>query len=138
MEEPRTGIFIDQKSGKEFRKIKYFDHTVIQDMETGWINAGKFVQDVGRTNGKTIWLSHFKATEDYNLSVEYMHKLCPTEIRGTLDDEISYKLGYGYGNDVKGSYTIFRIFQLIALWVDKKHKFEILELLETINDYLLS
>ena len=43
------GIFTDKKSGKQFRLFKYFDHEVIQDVETSWINAGKFVQDVSKS-----------------------------------------------------------------------------------------
>lgn len=39
-------IFTDKKSGRQFRLFKYFDHEVIQDVETGWINAGTFVRNV--------------------------------------------------------------------------------------------
>lgn len=35
--------FIDPASGRTFRKFKYFDFEVIQDVETGWVNAGKFI-----------------------------------------------------------------------------------------------
>ena len=128
------GIFADKKSGKQFRIFKYFDHEVIQDVETGWINAGKFVQDIGRIKGKKLCLNHFKQTEDFKLCIEFLANMGPTEIRGTLDDEISYKLSSGYGNDVKGSYVPFEVFQLIALWADKKHKMEVLKLLRTINE----
>lgn len=130
-----NGIFTDKKSGKQFRTFKYFDHEVIQDVETGWINAGKFVQDVSKSREKLMWLKDFKRTGDFLLSIEFMKTLGPGEIPGTLDDEISYKLSGGYGNDVKGSYVPFKIFQLIALWADKKHKLAVLDLLEQINTY---
>lgn len=126
-------IIVDKKSGKQFRIFRYFDHEVIQDIETGWINAGKFVQDVSKSREKLMWLKDFKRTEDFLLSIEFMKTLGPGEIPGTLNDEISYKLSSGYGNKVKGSYTVFRVFQIIALWADKKHKIAILELLEQIN-----
>ena len=42
-------VFLDKKSGRQFRLFKYFDHEVIQDVETSWINAGKFVQDVSKS-----------------------------------------------------------------------------------------
>ena len=37
----------------------------------------------------------------YKLCIEFLANMGPTEIRGTLDNEISYKLSSGYGNDVK-------------------------------------
>lgn len=37
-------IIVDKKSGKQFCIFRYFGHKVIQDVETGWINAGKFVK----------------------------------------------------------------------------------------------
>ena len=126
MEEPRTGIFIDKTSGKEFRKIKYFDHDVIQDIETGWINAGKFVRDVGRMNGINKKLSDFKATDDYKLCLEIQSRK-----QKDASDDIFITYNEGYGNDVKGSYTSFQTFQLIALWVDKRHKLDILDLIRT-------
>lgn len=128
-----TNVFTDKKSGKQFRRFKYFDIEVIQDVETGWINAGKFVQDVSKSREKLMWLKDFKRTGDFLLSIEFMKTLGPGEIPGTLKDEISYEFSSGYGNAVKGSYVPFRVFQLIALWADKKHKLAILELLEQIN-----
>lgn len=130
----QTNIFTDKKSGKQFRPFKYFDHEVIQDVETGWMNAGKFVQDVSKLREKLMWLKDFKRTGDFLLSIEFMKTLGPGDFSGTLDDEISYKLSSGYGNNVKGSYVPFEVFQLIALWADKKHKMEVLKLLRTINE----
>ena len=46
--EPRSAEFTDPTSGRQFRYYKYFDHTVIQDVETGRINAGKFVKDIAK------------------------------------------------------------------------------------------
>lgn len=126
-------IIVDKKSGKQFRRFKYFDIEVIQDVETGWINAGKFIKEIGKIEGKNIKMEHFKTTKDFQLCIEYMKAQGGTENSPTLNDEISYKLANGYGNDVKGSYTVFRVFQIIALWADKKHKIAILELLEQIN-----
>ena len=45
-----------------------------------------------------------------------------TEKRVVLNDEISYKLNKGIGKGFHGTYTPFKIFQLIALWADKRHK----------------
>lgn len=127
-------IIIDKKSGKQFRIFRYFGHKVIQDIETGWINAGKFIKEIGKLNERDIKMKDFKTTKDYQLSIEYMKTLGLKEIHRTLKDEISYEFSSGYGNDVKGSYTPFPIFQIIALWADKRHKFAILESLSYIND----
>lgn len=128
-----TNVFTDKKSGKQFRRFKYFDIEVIQDIETGWINAGKFIKEIGGLTKKDIKMKDFKRTEDFQFCLEYMQTNGGGDIPPTLKDEVSYKLSSGYGNDVKGSYTMFRVFQLIALWADKKHKIAILELLEQIN-----
>ena len=37
-------IITDPTSGKQFKRYRYFDHIVIQDTETGLINAGKFIR----------------------------------------------------------------------------------------------
>ena len=126
-------IFTDKKSGKQFRWFKYFDIEVIQDVETGWINVGKFIKDIGRLNDHEKKLKQFKQTDDFKLCINYMKDKGGEDKFPTLNDEISYKLSEGYGNDVKGSYTMFRVFQIIALWADKKHKLAVLELLEQIN-----
>ena len=141
-------LFTDPTSGREFRYYKYFDHTVVQDVVTGRINAGKFVMDLFKAGLIGKRLHDFKHTDDYQLAIES----CKDEIlksRGMLEksqtstDSISYteavefmyvEYAAGYGNDVKGSYCIFEVFQLIALWADKKHKREILKLLKAIND----
>ena len=128
-------VFLDKKSGRQFRLFKYFDHEVIQDVETGWINAGRFVRDVGGSLGKDMDLYDFKTNEDYQFCVEYMKgHTCP-EIRVNMNDEVSYYLNKGFGRKLKGSYVPFRVFQIIALWADKKHKLAILDLLEQINTY---
>lgn len=93
-------VFIDKKSGRQFRLFKYFDHEVIQDVETGWINAGRFVRDIGEVEGKSKYLEHFKATKDYQVCLEYMRTMNEMEKRVVLNDEISYKLNKGIG---KGS-----------------------------------
>ena len=128
-------VFLDKKSGKQFRLFKYFDHEVIQDVETGWINAGRFVRDVGGSLGKDMDLYDFKRTEDFQVCVEYMNQLNVRDIPDVLNDEISYKLNKGIGKQFHGSYVPFRVFQLIALWADKKHKLAILDLLEQINTH---
>lgn len=75
----QDNIFTDKKSGKQFRLFKYFDHEVIQDVETGWINAGRFVRDVGGSLGKDMDLYDFKTNEDYQLCIEYMNDHYPSE-----------------------------------------------------------
>ena len=131
----RGDVFLDKKSGRQFRLFKYFDHEVIQDVETGWINAGKFVRDVSRLLDKVMDLYDFKRTEDFQVCVEYMNQLNIRDIPDVLNDEISYKLNKGIGKRFHGSYVPFRVFQIIALWADKKHKLAILDLLEQINTY---
>ena len=131
----RGDVFLDKKSGRQFRLFKYFDHEVIQDVETGWINAGKFVRDVSRLLDKVMDLYDFKRTEDFQVCVEYMNQLNIRDIPEVLNDESSYKLNKGIGKRFHGSYVPFRVFQIIALWADKKHKLAILDLLEQINTH---
>ena len=110
--------------------------------KSGRINAGKFVLDVSRANGKEIKIYKFKLTNDYELALDY----CRNEIlksRGGSDnlkdsDVESYMMWIwmeGFGNDVKGTYTPFEVFHLVALWIDKKHKMEVLKLLKAINEH---
>lgn len=40
----------------------------------------------------------------------------------------------GLNNELRGTYVPFRIFQIIAIWADKKHLAAILVLLEKLND----
>lgn len=40
----------------------------------------------------------------------------------------------GFGREVHGTYVPFPVFQIIALWADKRHKMEVLKPLRTIND----
>ena len=131
----RGDVFLDKKSGRQFRLFKYFDHEVIQDVETGWINAGRFIRDVSKTEKKSKSLYDFKLTEDYQFCVEYINSIIDREIPINMNDEISYKLNKGIGRKLKGSYVPFRVFQIIALWADKKHKLAILDLLEQINTH---
>ena len=138
--------FTDRTSGHVFRRYKYFDFEVIQDIETGFINAGKFVRDVSERNfgeKRRKQFSHFKVTEDYNNALDYcadeLTKKGGKEISATLTKaEIeAYMLrefGPEFGNDVRGTYVPFRVFQLVALWADKRHKLAILELIENINE----
>ena len=119
-------IFIDKKSGKQFRLFKYFDHEVIQDVETGWINAGGFVMDLWKAGIIKKRFAEFKSTEDYELCLEYLHE------HYQMDGFPVYKRGYG--SEVHGTYVPFPLFQIIALWANKKHKFSLLESLTYIND----
>ena len=121
-------IFIDKASGKQFRRFQYFDHIVIQDVETGWVNAGKFIVSTTPVNRKKSRdFSDFKRSgDDYGLCLEYLKEYYQT------DEFHCYNAGYG--SDVSGTYAPFPIFQIIALWADKKHKFSILESLSYIND----
>lgn len=129
-----------------FRRYRYFDFNVIQDVETGFINAGGFVKSISKLSGKKKDLDMFKRTEDYAIAIEItrniMEKQSESRSPGKSGDlsriEIeAYMLRIyheGYGNDVRGTYVPFRVFQLVALWADKRHKLAILELLENINE----
>ena len=61
--------FIDGPSQKLFRRFKYFDHTVVQDVETGRINVGKFIILTTPATRKTERdISEFKRSgEDYEM-----------------------------------------------------------------------
>lgn len=157
--EHMDNTFIDTTSGKTFRRYKYFDREVIQDVETGWINAGKFVMDLWRTGITKKQLYDFKGTEDYKIALELGKSIISqdsglTSFPGSPEDQEFVDLEYeetkyeksieekvfltyneGYGNEVRGTYVLFEVFQLIALWADKKHKLEVLKLLRTINEY---
>ena len=65
-----TNVFTDKKSGKQFRRFKYFDIEVIQDIGTGWINAGKFIKEIGGLTKKDIKMKDFKRTEDFQFCLE--------------------------------------------------------------------
>lgn len=151
--------FIDPTSGKTFRRYKYFDREVIQDVETGWINAGKFVMDLWKAKITKKRFAEFKSTHDYEIALELGKTIISRESRPMgfpigLEDQEFVDLEYeetkydksieekvfltyneGYGNEVRGTYVLFEVFQLIALWADKKHKLEVLKLLRTINEY---
>lgn len=61
--------------GIQFRRFKYFDIEVIQDVETGWINAGKFIKEIGGLTKKDIKMKDFKRTEDFQFCLEYMRTI---------------------------------------------------------------
>ena len=62
--------FTDRTSGHVFRRYKYFDFEVIQDIETGFINAGKFVRDIARLAGKRREINDFRKTNDFSIAIE--------------------------------------------------------------------
>lgn len=135
-----NNIFFDKKSGKRFRLFKYFDHEVIQDVETGWINAGTFVRNVNPCKN----INHFYATDDYENALKIGVKIITSnndsENRAVekLKDVHQYIFKCyikGYGKRIRGTFAPFKVFQLIALWADSEHKIEVLDLLEQINTY---
>ena len=141
-----NNIFLDKKSGKQFRLFKYFDHEVIQDVETGWINAGQFVLNLHRSGFTKQSFANFKSTSDYNVALELGKRLIhqrkdgigfpiPSSDDKYVENFIFPNYRKGYGKRVQGTYTPFKVFQLIALWADKKHKLAILDLLEQINTH---
>ena len=135
--EDSSTVFIDPTSKCQFRYYKYFDHIVIQDVETGRINAGKFVKDIARANGKKTDIEAFKRTTDYEVSVEITKDVSLREITDAstyANSDVFIIYNEGFGDNVRGSYAIFEVFQLVALWIDKKHKYEILKLLKAINE----
>ena len=79
-------------------------------------------------------MEHFKTTDDYKICLEIQTKNRSNgnPLEHSEDGFITYH--EGYGNDVRGTYVPFRCFQLVALWADKRHKLEVLELLESINN----
>ena len=130
-------IFIDATSKRQFRRFKYFDHDVIQDVETGRINAGKFVKDTSRINGKRKDIEAFKHIDDYRVAIEITRDIAlqeNLEASTDINSEVFIVYNEGYGDDVKGSYAVFEVFQLVALWADKKHKVEVLKLIKVINE----
>lgn len=139
--------FTDRTSGHVFRRYKYFDFEVIQDIETGFINAGKFVRDIARAQGtaRAKQLSDFRrSVHDYEAAIEATESLMREEMSGSMYPATPTKaeieaymlreFGPEFGNDVRGTYVPFRVFQLVALWADKRHKLAILELIENINE----
>ena len=136
-------VFTDRTSGHVFRRYKYFDFEVIQDIETGFINAGKFVRDIARLAGKRREINDFRKTNDFSIAIEITRGIIkktepPENPVGLTNTEIeAYMMRHyneGYGDAVKGMYVPFRVFQLVALWADKRHKLAILELIENINE----
>lgn len=157
--------FLDKCSGKMFRYFKYFDHLVIQDVETKGVNIGQFIGDTTKPGKKRRDINNFKkATKDYKRVLklgkemilsernEHLIKLGSSEIPLTSsfsmivpndENELSLNeveryifINYneGYGKKVSGTYSPFKIFQIIALWADKKHLLAVLDLLEKMNE----
>lgn len=126
-----------------FRRYRYFDFNVIQDVETGFINAGSFIRDISNDQKH---IAHFKRVSDYKVAIEITEDIMRNEanregVRNhtpfTASEIEAYMLrefGSEFSNATRGTYVPFRVFQLIALWIDKKHKFAILKLLENINE----
>lgn len=179
--------FVDELSQKRFRRFKYFDHIVIQDVETGRINVGKFIVSTTPAHRKTQRdLYEFKRSgEDYQLvltlgkemliamrkeelmkheitnqnqncigcsdeklpssinpippfnygGMETQEKPIPEPSLKEIEDFlfIDYNKGYG-AEEIRGTYTPIKVFQIIALWADKKHKLAILDLIWEINE----
>lgn len=158
--------FLDPTSGKVFRFYKYFDYEVIEDVEAHLFNAGKFARNIFKTRKTSRKFMEFKQTEDYKIVLEGYREACKSRVNGwggypddlakrclasynqvdnidqVTDDELDKHLftvyTSGYGNDVKGTYVPFRVFQLVALWADHHHKLTILSLLESINNKALA
>lgn len=142
--------------GREFKQFKYFEYEVLQDVDTGYINAGSFVRNIGRLYSIKKKLHDFKKTEDFSQALEYGREFLASkpssfpdglDIEGigknidinSLDDETVEKLIFYTFNknckvEEKGTYVPFKVFQLIALWADSKHKMAVLDLLERINE----
>lgn len=136
----QDNVFLDKKSGKQFRLFKYFDHEVIQDVETGWINAGAFIRDVNPCKN----INHFYATDDYENALKIGAKIITSnndsENRAVKESKDVHQYIFkccikGYGKRIRGTFVPFKVFQLIALWADSEHKIEVLDLLEQINTY---
>lgn len=142
--------------GREFRRFKYFDYEVLQDVDTGYINAGSFVRNIGRLRSIKKDIYAFKKTEDFPQSLEYGREFLASKpssfldgfnIDGidknadinSLDDEtieklVFYTINKDCKDEEKGTYVPFKVFQLVALWADSKHKMAVLDLLEKINE----
>ena len=142
--------------GREFRRFKYFDFEVIQDVDTGYINAGGFVLDVARINKIKKDIDKFKHTDNYREAIEYGIKMIreepprksggsstnvfPIPIDGKeITEELVEKVIFHVLNndckeEEKGTYVPFKVFQLVALWADSKHKMAVINLLEKINE----
>lgn len=184
---PFEETFVDELSQKRFRRFRYFDHIVIQDVETGRINVGKFIVSTTPAYRKTQRdLYEFKRSgEDYQLvltlgkemfiavrkeelmkhettnqnqnyikcsdeklpssidpippfnygGMETQEKPIPEPSLKEIEDFlfIDYNKGYG-AEEIRGTYTPIKVFQIIALWADKKHKLAILDLIWEINE----
>lgn len=146
---------------KRFRLYNYFGYQVYQDIETGWLNAGQFVKAVAEIEGKDVKLKDFKATDDWKLALEFGRRTILEQYRKSdtaassensnenletsqggisplaSNSEIETQILSIYGNEytkAKGSYVPYRVFQLVALWADKRHKLEVLEFLQALNE----
>ena len=107
-----NSTFTDQLSNKQFRYIDYFGRQVLQDVSTGLINAGKYVQEIAKERQKDIKFNHFTRSQYWNdLALELNEDKPYTTIYST-----------GYGSNVAGTYVPMQIFHLVAFWADKYHK----------------
>lgn len=157
--------FVDKHSGKLFRRFRYFDHYVYQEVSTRRVNVGQFIGDTTEPGKKRRAFDKFRQSgDDYerviSLGREMLiaEKMNQTYIQGQsetslnssqtpvkntsiyepslIDVERYIFINYneGYGRKISGTYAPFKIFQLIALWADKKHILSVLELLEKMNE----
>lgn len=157
--------FLDKCSGKMFRYFKYFDHLVIQEVETKMVNVGQFIGDTTEPGKKRRDINNFKkATKEYERVLTLGREMILSEIKelpnkfrrsatpltepfsievqndenepsiNDVEQYIFINYNDGYGKKVSGTYAPFKIFQLIALWADKKHLLAVLELLEKMNE----
>lgn len=68
------------------------------------------------------------------LMKEGLLEICATPTRSEIESYMLMEIGNTYGNDVRGTYVPFPVFQLVALWADKRHKAAVLVLLANINE----
>ena len=106
--------------------------------KSGWIAVGKFVKAVAEINGSSVDIYNFRESPFYSQAIEIFKDIQLQDFLASLNFKISdffveYKAGFG--KRVRSSYTPFKVFQLVALWIDKKHLREVLDLLEQLNEY---
>lgn len=158
--------FIDKHSGKLFRRFRYFDHYVYQEVSTGRVNVGQFIGDTTDPEKKKRRdFDKFRQSgDDYERVISLGKEMLIAEkteqpfIQGRsktpsdssqtsiktqpiyeptlmeVERYIFINYNEGYGKKISGMYAPFKIFQLIALWADKKHILAVLELLEKMNE----
>ena len=136
--------FIDPTSGRTFRKFKYFDFEVIQDVETGWVNSGKFLSKLDADRKHKRDMNDFKCSWAFYQNAldigkklilskegfpalsgnpEHMKSIEISNINELLTSDIEraifVRCHKGFDNELRGTYVPFRIFQIIAIWADK-------------------